>query len=1678
MMTFEYFGVARALVLRAGLLALLAACTQSAMAALERTGPVDPANGFPAWYQDTTGVAFEFGSPLSQEELDGGWLLLLPADVPTGTAPESFPANFAGEHFYWAGEAGIDYGLPGGGASRALLVLGVEATFAAEDPVPGDQVAFGRLRIRINELPYNGTYTVHTPYGVFTFPDQVAGERLFYTADIGLEDRFDGPLHSHLGPFLLPSATPGGAELPPVTGPVQGKLYISEPGRVGPVTGCLPPNQNRFRIEGPNGFVIQTFDFAVSGRLFTGQIPGRVDVERAVYTRTAEQQRVDVFATVAPTRPVRLPGAPVPPPVMPVLTYFNAPPDTDTVTGELTAPAGFAAQPMSNSGASYWGQSFPDALPAAVTLQDESARNADGTVLPAYFTAPVTDEVLVETASFDPDGTGLLLVRAQSSDAVAPPVLTLEGAGELTNGQILLAPNDVPSGRVTVRSSRGGSDSRNVTTGYRFVPAQAISNIEDLQRIGHDAAYPLHGAYWLTRDIDASATASWNDADSDESLLEGFSPIGVAGELLEASQTWTNAIPFKGVLDGKGYAVRTLTVNRPSQVGVGLFGSLGAAATVTNLTLDACAVVGAKAVGGLAGVSYGTVSDSDETGAVEGLGDVGGLIGRMESGSLNRCSATGAVSGVSAAAGGLVGRVVSGTVRACYATGSAAADTAVGGLVGSNAGALDTCYAAVTVTGSGLTGGLVGEGLSGTVANAYWDLPVSGQTASAGGDGKTATQMRQQATYAGWAFGREWKIDEGVSYPELLKGVCFSQSRIAVAEDAGTVTLTVNRGLETGAASLTVYLQAGTATAADYAPPAGNPVTVAWAEGEFTPKTVVVPIKTDRLIEGDETFYALLGRAVNCTFEEPVICQVTIKDANRNDSLADALDNVLLTWATGGAARWVPQGAVTFDGEDAAVSGAMAANALGNVRTSVRGAGTLSFAWSVVGQGTLRLYDGATVLATVPADTAWESRTLELTQTGAHALKWEFAQGGDAASRAYLDQVVWLPAGKAGVAVTARASHPVAGTVTGTGVYYAGAKVPLSAKPRPGWLFTGWTPAELFRNPSATRQTLTLGDSPVEATANFAKVPVVVGLPQPPEGGTVAGAGLCPPGRSVTLRATAAQGWAFTRWSDGVQTASHAVAAVQDVTLYAEFRLLSLIAPPVIANAGTASAMVGVPFSMPVQVLSETLPTVRVTGLPAGLKFDAAARVISGVPTSVPRGGIATVRIAASNVRGSAAEALIPITVVPLAARAQGTFDGVALEAADADTDAVKGLFTLTVAASGRMTAKATVQAGNYSFKSASWSAESNGVFYATLRTTRGETVSLALDTAATWNTAALQGTLTGGAFGAGEFLMQGQRNAFLGAGSPDHAAATGALAGFKGYYTVALPALGPIEVNGAAGNEPLGSGYLTMTIKAGGTVALAGKLADGTAVSGSAKLMVLGVRAYVPLFFPLNGGRGVFSGLLEIAPAVDAGPEDNVIVPADGFLQLWRYPGKAPTQTEDRFGLSVGLRGGYYGPLASLATYYGTAAFTAQAPGVDYAYVSGAYSTTAEPVLAALPNVPLVFNARTGAVSLPAGGLPVNTGGAYVYAPENPAAATLAANRTTGLFSGRFNLYYEYLDQTGTLRLKTVAVSHAGVLTLLDADGAVPAGEGFYLVPDTWKSPDARPVTYPLKRSYKVEIR
>ena len=126
------------------------------------------------------------------------------------------------------------------GTGTASLVLAVEAAFAAEDPIPGDEFTFGRVRMRI-DVPEAGTYKVTYPFGEETFTVDAPGIKAINTTlDTGtFSPDGSGPLKSRIGAFLEwdTGAPPG---------------YVGD-GATPHTANGSPPSFNKFRVEKVGG---------------------------------------------------------------------------------------------------------------------------------------------------------------------------------------------------------------------------------------------------------------------------------------------------------------------------------------------------------------------------------------------------------------------------------------------------------------------------------------------------------------------------------------------------------------------------------------------------------------------------------------------------------------------------------------------------------------------------------------------------------------------------------------------------------------------------------------------------------------------------------------------------------------------------------------------------------------------------------------------------------------------------------------------------------------------------------------------------------------------------------------------------------------------------------------------------------------------------------------------------------------------------------------------------------------------------------------------------------------------------------------------------------------------------------------------------------------------------------
>ena len=179
-------------------------------------------------------------------------------------------------------------------------------------------------------------------------------------------------------------------------------------------------------------------------------------------------------------------------------------------------------------------------------------------------------------------------------------------------------------------------------------------------------------------------------------------------------------VPYlAGEFDGDGHIISNvtiLTLNFSHVCGVGLFGWLAPGGGVHDLGVENVNTTGGYGVGGLVGMSFGTVTNSYAIGSLVGDYYVGGLVGRNEGTASNSYSA---------------GNV----------TGTAEFGQWVGGLVGGNFGAVSNSYSAGNVTGNSYLGGLVGDGDPSSVNNSFWDTQTSGQPTSDGGTSENTTQM-------------------------------------------------------------------------------------------------------------------------------------------------------------------------------------------------------------------------------------------------------------------------------------------------------------------------------------------------------------------------------------------------------------------------------------------------------------------------------------------------------------------------------------------------------------------------------------------------------------------------------------------------------------------------------------------------------------------------------------------------------------------------------------------------------------------------------------------------------------------------------------------------------------------------------------------------------------------------
>ncbi|MCR3956377.1 MAG: S-layer homology domain-containing protein [Gudongella sp.] len=200
---------------------------------------------------------------------------------------------------------------------------------------------------------------------------------------------------------------------------------------------------------------------------------------------------------------------------------------------------------------------------------------------------------------------------------------------------------------------------------------------------------------------------------------KGWEPIG------------SLSTPFTGSYDGDNGNITNLTISG-SDSRIGLFGTTSETSFIHDLNLIDVSIDGSEFIGGIVGVSYGTIEACSVSGTIEGIMSVGGIAGWARGGEIKSSSGSCTISNKTPTQGSRLGIIVgdneAAIIESCTGSGIVQGIGSVGGIVGLNRGSgeIRDSFSDATVTGTtNYAGGLVGES-QGTISSSYSTGNASG----------------------------------------------------------------------------------------------------------------------------------------------------------------------------------------------------------------------------------------------------------------------------------------------------------------------------------------------------------------------------------------------------------------------------------------------------------------------------------------------------------------------------------------------------------------------------------------------------------------------------------------------------------------------------------------------------------------------------------------------------------------------------------------------------------------------------------------------------------------------------------------------------------------------------------------------------------------------------------------
>lgn len=285
-----------------------------------------------------------------------------------------------------------------------------------------------------------------------------------------------------------------------------------------------------------------------------------------------------------------------------------------------------------------------------------------------------------------------------------------------------------------------------LTMVFSLMPAALAADTVDvaaLPEYAADADISTGAAYKISTEESLRAFAAAVKADDGNgTYAHAGVTLYLAGDIA-LTGTWTPVGStatyvgdfFAGTFDGCGHTISGLNV-QGSKVNQGLFAAINKA-TIRNLNVSGTVSCGTKNyVGGIVGkVQAGTIENCSFSGSVTG-GYTGGIAGGLNSNNVTISGCVNAADVTGTTAGGILGYwKTTAAIQNCYNTGSVTGSAKAGGIVGQlNKGTIENCYSTGVVGGTAAQFGGIFAFSNAAVKNCYYTLPEAetlGGTAAA-----------------------------------------------------------------------------------------------------------------------------------------------------------------------------------------------------------------------------------------------------------------------------------------------------------------------------------------------------------------------------------------------------------------------------------------------------------------------------------------------------------------------------------------------------------------------------------------------------------------------------------------------------------------------------------------------------------------------------------------------------------------------------------------------------------------------------------------------------------------------------------------------------------------------------------------------------------------------------------